>query len=233
MIPDIVTGPPALAHLQAVPLFSALNPSERALLAPHCRVRGCEKGDVLFAEGDPARELCFVILGRVKVVKAAQGRDIIVGIFGPGEPVGVLAAFEERTFPATAVAIEPASVLEVPAQELFALIDAHPEMARRLLQGLIVRQLEMTRRMADLSGSVEYRMARLFLTLAERAGRRSGEAAEIPLALSRQEIADLCFTTVETAIRTMSRWGKEGIVLTHPEGFTVPDVEALRRLTAA
>ncbi|KAA0254990.1 Crp/Fnr family transcriptional regulator [Acidobacteria bacterium ACD] len=224
--------PSSLPHLDAVPLFSCLNPAERALLSPLCTVRPCARGEELFREGEPARALFFVILGRVKVVKAAHGRDVIVGIFGPGEPVGVLAAFEEKTFPATAAALEPSTVLEVPAQEFFALVDAHPEMTRRLLQGLIVRQLEVTRRLADQSGSVEYRAARLFLTLAERAGTRAGEGAEIPIALTRQEIADLCGTTVETAIRTMSRWGKEGLVLTRPDGFSIPDVGALRRLAA-
>ena len=51
----------------------------------------------------------------------------------------------------------------------------------------------------------------------------------IPLVLSRQELADLFGTTVETAIRFMSRWGKSGIVSTEKEGFLVTDVEALER----
>ena len=49
---------------------------------------------------------------------------------------------------------------------------------------------------------------------------------------SRQEIADLIGTTLETAIRLMSRWQKDGIVLTEKNGFVVPDVKGLRELTA-
>ena len=45
-----------------------------------------------------------------------------------------------------------------------------------------------------------------------------------------QEIADLAGTTVETAIRIMSRWGKEGLVLTEEDGFVIPDVTRLRAL---
>jgi CRP-like cAMP-binding protein len=49
----------------------------------------------------------------------------------------------------------------------------------------------------------------------------------VPVRLTRQEIADLCATTVETAIRVMSRWGKEGLVATERDGFLIPDPAAL------
>ncbi len=50
----------------------------------------------------------------------------------------------------------------------------------------------------------------------------------IPLALTRQEIADMTSTTVETAIRVMSRWAKENVVATRPDGFALLDVPALK-----
>jgi CRP/FNR family transcriptional regulator len=52
----------------------------------------------------------------------------------------------------------------------------------------------------------------------------------IPLALSRQELADLLGTTLETTIRLMSRWQKENVVMTERDGFLVPVMDALRDL---
>jgi CRP/FNR family transcriptional regulator len=218
----------APSFFKAVPLFQSLNEAERQLLAPVCRVRAYERGEAVFEEGEPATDLCFVLIGQVKIVKAAPDRDVILGLFGPGEPVGAVAVFEGKRFPASAIALEPSSILRVPEREFFATIDAHPEMTRRLLQGLMLRQFEITRRLTDLTGPVEWRIARLFLMLAERLGRRQGATVTIPLALSRQEIADLTATTIETAIRVMSRWGREGLVTTGAGGFTIPDVGALR-----
>jgi CRP-like cAMP-binding protein len=218
----------ALSFFKSVPLFQSLNEAERQLLAPVCRVRGYERGEAVFEEGEPATDLCFVLIGQVKVVKSAPGRDVILGLFGPGEPVGAVAVFEGKRYPASAFALEPSSILRVPEREFFATIDAHPEMTRRLLQGLMLRQFEITRRLTDLTGPVEWRIARLFVMLAERLGKRQGAAVTIPLALSRQEIADLTATTVESAIRVMSRWGREGLVTTEADGFTIPDVEVLR-----
>ncbi|HVS33918.1 MAG TPA: helix-turn-helix domain-containing protein, partial [Thermoanaerobaculia bacterium] len=82
--------------------------------------------------------------------------------------------------------------------------------------------------LADMTGSMESRAARLFRTLAERGGARRDDGVFIPMALSRQEIADLVGTTLETAIRLMSRWQREGVVLTLPDGFLIANVDALR-----
>ena len=54
----------------------------------------------------------------------------------------------------------------------------------------------------------------------------------IPMVLSRQELADLTGTTIETCIRLMSRWGKEGVLETEKEGFVLIDRSALEALTA-
>ena len=53
--------------------------------------------------------------------------------------------------------------------------------------------------------------------------RRAVGGCFVPLPLSRQELADLTGTTLETAIRVMSRWGKEGVVFTRRDGFLVHD----------
>ena len=101
-------------------------------------------------------------------------------------------------------------------------------MVRSLLSGLTMRLMMLNKRLADMTGSVESRAARLFLTLAEKGGVARDAHTFIPLALSRQEIADLLGTTIESAIRLMSRWQKEGLVLTEKDGFLISSPEALR-----
>jgi CRP/FNR family transcriptional regulator, nitrogen oxide reductase regulator len=211
----------------SIPLLAALKKDYRDAVEPLCRMRGYEKGETIFREGDPADRIHFVYAGRVKIVKSAGARDIILEILGPGEPVGAVAAFERGNFPASAVTIEPASIVSIPEREFFALLERRPDMTRRMLAGLTMRLMMLNKRLADMSGSAESRAARLFLTLAERMGRKSAEGTVIPLALSRQELADLIGTTLETAIRLMSRWQKEGVVITGSDGFVIPDLAAL------
>ncbi|OLE64562.1 MAG: hypothetical protein AUG74_13030 [Bacteroidetes bacterium 13_1_20CM_4_60_6] len=160
----------------------------------------------------------------MKIVKAAGARDIILEILEPGEPVGAVAAFERRNFPASAVAIEPSGLVSIPEHEFFALLESRPEMTRHMLSGLTMRLMMLNKRLADMTGSAESRAARLFVTLAERMGQRRGTGVFVPLSLTRQELADLLGTTLETAIRLMSRWQKENVVLTEKDGFYIPDM---------
>jgi CRP-like cAMP-binding protein len=212
----------------AIPLLSSIRPDDRTALEPLCRMRRFEKNEVIFHEAEPADRIHFVVDGRVKIVKAAGTRDLILEILGPGEPVGAVAAFERRAFPATAIAIEESTILSIPEREFFQLLESRPEMTRHVLGGITMRLIMMNKRLADMTGSVEVRAARMFLTLAERMGTQKDGATFIPMALSRQELADLLGTTLETTIRLMSRWHKESVVLTERDGFVIPDVAALR-----
>jgi CRP/FNR family transcriptional regulator len=47
------------------------------------------------------------------------------------------------------------------------------------------------------------------------------------MGLSRQELADLTGTTIETTIRILSRWQKDDVVHTVKDGFVILDQAAL------
>jgi CRP/FNR family transcriptional regulator len=219
--------------LRRTTIFRRLSADDRQRLAAVAAVRSFSKGDVLFREGDASDELYTLISGRVKVVKTtARGSDVILEIFGPGDPVGAVAVYDSRPYPATAVAIEETSCVVVGRQTFFDLLETRPTMIRGLLSGLTLRLVELTSRLAELSGGrVEARMARFFLKLANDMGQPRPEGVFIPLVLSRQELADMIGSTIETSIRVMSRWGKEDIVRTEKDGFIVVNKAGLETIS--
>jgi CRP/FNR family transcriptional regulator len=94
--------------------------------------------------------------------------------------------------------------------------------------------MEFNHRFPELAGgTVESRFARLFLRFAEDLGRREPGGVLVPLRLSRQELSDFTGTTIETSIRIMSRWGKDGLVETREDGFLVKDFQALEALSSS
>jgi CRP-like cAMP-binding protein len=215
--------------LRRTTIFRRLTPEDRQRLTAVARLREFDKGATLFAEGDASDQLYTIVAGRVKVSKmTARGTDIILELFGPGDPVGAVAVYESRDYPASAIALEPTTCLVIPRQAFFSLLESHPSMVRGLLVGLTHRLVELTNRLTELSGGrIEARLARFILKLADDMGHKRPDGVFIPLALSRQEIADMIGTTIETSIRIMSRWGKDNVVRTDKDGFTVLDRAAL------
>jgi CRP/FNR family transcriptional regulator len=128
--------------------------------------------------------------------------------------------------------MEPSQCLLVERQAFFRLLEQHPTLVRGLLTGLSIRMVELTKRIADLTGGhIDARFARMFLKLADQIGRAERGGVFIPMSLSRQELADLTGTTIETCIRIMSRWGKEDILVTEKDGFIVRDQAALETIS--
>ena len=221
--------------LRETPSFRRLSAEDRLRVAGVARAASYARGETVFAEAEPSDHFYSVASGLVKVVKTLpSGKEVILDVFGAGEPLGAVAVYEGRPFPASAVAMEDTVCIVIPKGAFFALLEQHPTLVRGILTGLTLRMLELTKRLAELSGGrVETRFARLFLKLAEGNGVRSSDGVFVPLPLSRQELADMTGTTIETCIRIMSRWGKDEIVRSQKDGFTILDAVTLEALANA
>jgi CRP/FNR family transcriptional regulator len=217
---------------ESSPFFRRLSGEDLERLAGIAVAKTYEKGDIIFSEGDEPHFLHTIASGRVKVVKGVpSGKELILEILSAGDPLGAVVAYEERPYPATAVALERTVCLLLPRGEFFSLLERHPSVVRGFLSGMARRIVELTQRLPEVAGGrVETRFALLFLKLAEKAGRPEGREVFVPIHLTRQDLADITGTTIETAIRVMSRWSKEDLVRTEHEGFRVLDREALERL---
>jgi len=226
---------PSEEILRRIPLFRRLAPEERARIAEHARLKQSARGEQLFCEGGPGDALLVIVEGRVKIFKsAASGKQIILEIFGAGEPLGAVAVYEGAQFPASALALEDTTCIRVEARDFFQLLEQHPVLVRGLLSGLSLRIAELTRRLTELSGGrVETRFARLFLKLAEQMGREAQGGIFVPMPLHRQELADLTGTTIETCIRIMSRWEKDNVVHTGKDGFVILDRDEIEAVAAS
>ena len=225
-----MAAPPVADFLRANPVFAAVPLADLQLLAATARQASYRAREVVFSEGEPALFFCVVRSGHVKIVRAGRGgRDVVLELLGPGEVFGGVAVIERRDYPASAQATEASVVLKIPRDPLIALTERHPSVIREMAL-MIGRRLrgahESMRSLA--TDPVEARLAAALLRLAEREGRRERGGVALP-SLTRQSLADMTGTTVETTIRVVSRWLKERIVVERDGHLVVPDLDALSR----
>jgi CRP/FNR family transcriptional regulator len=219
-------------RLHSATELSSLPRSSLRALAEIGVLRNYQKGDLILAEGDSASGFYVLLSGRTKMSRATPtGRDVILSIFEPGEIFGSVAALGGQACQASITANEPSQCLEIQREQLFALLDERPGLTRELLP-LLTRQLVECRNcIVELTSyRVEMRFAQIFLNLADKIGVRSNGTTLVPIKLSRRELADMTGTALETCIRTMSRWDKEGLLRKSPEGFLIHDRESLRSI---
>jgi CRP-like cAMP-binding protein len=210
--------------------FRTLSAEDRVLVASATREQRAAAGKVLFTEGEEADSLWAVKEGLVHIVKSGpQGRRVVLEIIPPGELFGAVVALQERPYPATAIAVEDSVIWRLPAGLARQLCQKHPTLRSSILEQVTARLRGAHERLRSVAlERVEQRLARAVLTLAEKIGECKGQATV--LSVTRQELADMVGTTVETAIRLTSRWQRAGIVRSARHQLALTDMTRLAEI---
>ena len=198
-------------------LFAPLSEEEQSEVASRFSPHHYEKDDYLFWEGEPAEWLVLVTEGQVKMIKHSEsGRETILATFGPGQIVGEVGVLVGETYPATAQALEPARTLNLRRDDYTELMRQYPDLAWALIQELGHRLQSAHETIRSLAvEKVERRVARVVLRMANTAGERLDDGTvRISVPLSRQDVADMAGTVIETAIRALSKFQKQGLIET-------------------
>lgn len=185
------------------------------------------KGAGLYMEGDAVRSLWFIRSGRVHLVKGSSGgAESLVAFYGPGQTFCVAATLLGRPFPCSGRAATDLEIVRIPAERFLELFDRLPGFAKRLLKEMAP---QFCGAHCDCALNVERVDKRLAHTLLRLDGYFSGEA--IPF--TRQELAQMVNTTVESCIRKLSAWTKAGWLESARGEVRVLDREALGEILAA
>lgn len=215
--------------------FAPLPPRSRAALLAIARRTHFPAGTVAIEEGLEAQSFYLLWSGQMKMCRLTPGgKNLILSIFGPGDLFGVTPVLSGEPSGASFEALVDVECLEIRRADLYALFGRQPELMSEILPYLTRHLAECRNCLVESTcARVETRFASLFLSLAEKMGVPAEGGWFIPLPLSRQELADLTATTLETAIRVMSRWGREGVVTTRRDGFLLLDRSGLEELAWA
>ena len=126
--------------LRRSPLFESLDPADAAALQAGMATVDIARGEVLFAEGASGHELYVIIDGKMKLTRAAaDGRENLLQVLGPGEMFGELSMFDPRPRTSSAVAVTDTRLGSLDHDFLRQWLTGRPDVALHLLQALAQR----------------------------------------------------------------------------------------------
>lgn len=204
-------------------LLNSISDEERSQLAGASHLAFADRGEIIWFNGAETSFIGLVGSGFVKMVRSSpQGHDLTAEIMGPGQIFGLMGAIEGAGCPLSARAVTQTWYLKLPKAEMLRIYSGSPRLKERLLLRTTTRlrqAYEMMARMA--SGKVEQRLAAILLVLKEGYSEPVGQGFRLTVPLTRQDLAELAGTTVETTIRVLSRWQKEGILDSQDRTLTI------------
>lgn len=224
-----------VARLAATRLFAGVAPRALGAIAAATREVRLDDKEHLWWKGQPASFAAVVVRGLVQVVQLGPSGDAnILALFGPREALGLSAALDGATYPADALAAaKDTVVLEIAAGALIDAAARDLEVSQALSRGLRQHTNALRTKIDVLSaGRVQAKLALLLCDLWERYGDEDEHGGVLPLALSRGTIASLVSARVETVIRQMTEWQREGVVTRAEAGFRL-DIARLRAFAQA
>ena len=189
----------ALSHwLGQLKPYQSLPLAERKKFSQDAQEKRLTKGELLFREGQQSDSVWILRKGRVHLNQYTRnGQVSTTCVIGEGETFCCLPAMDHKTYPANAIAAMESVVIRIPAGTFSQWIQKYPQFFQETLCGFCNRLREVECHSGMIFDSVEQRITQVLVTLSKKFGNT------IPL--TRQEIANLAGTTLETTIRTLSK----------------------------
>ncbi|TWU23226.1 cAMP receptor protein [Novipirellula galeiformis] len=206
--------PEKLWHLKNCDIFGKLLPEEIKRLESRSRSRSFPARSPVYLPSEKADSVFLLAKGLVKVCNlTSDGKQSILAFVEPGELFGELAIFAEAARDEYVEAVDAATVVMIPAEELQQLMSHHNGVALEITKMVGLRRHRIERRLKNLMFlSNRDRLIHLLLDLAEQFGVCDSEGIRLRIKLAHQELANLMGSTRETVTILLGHLKSEGLI---------------------
>jgi CRP-like cAMP-binding protein len=219
-------------HFKSDSVFQGLPEDELAFLEKKMSDRVYRKGQRVFVEGSIPTGIYYVKKGKIKKYKADwDGKESIIYVCLKGELFGYPALLSEEPYTHSAAAMEDSLIAMIPKNDFLDLLASS-----QILSGLLLKNLShefgvMVNKVTSLSmRSVRERLALRLLILKERNETTGHEKQAVEINLSREDLAGMIGTAVETLVRVLHEFKLEKLIETNGRTIKVLDIPRLIKI---
>lgn len=212
--------------------WTPLSESQRKLLADNVRIVSFKKNDIIYRDGEPPREVMYLIAGKVKVYKdGVNGRSQIIRAIKAVDFFGYRAFFAGEEYKTSAMAIDNCVVAFLPIQLVIKFVHENNAVSMFFIRHLAKLLGTADERTVSLTQKhIRGRLAETLLFLKDSYGVEE-DGYTLSIYLSREDIASMSNMTTSNAIRTLSSFAVENMIAIDGRKIRIMQDEELRKVS--
>lgn len=213
-------------------IWARLNSEERRLVVENMEVHTYKKNQLIYAEGDQPEFLWVLLKGKVKKTKeGVGGRVQILRLIRPVQYFGYRAFFANESYVSSASAFEPSMLGAVPLTLVRDMISNNNELAWFFIQELSRNLGGSDTRIVNLTQKhIRGRLAEALIVLLDNYGYED-DGSTLRIYMAREDLANLSNMTTSNAIRTLSTFVTERLVVVDGRRIKIINEPQLRKIS--
>lgn len=213
-------------------LWQPLTETQREYLAKNFTIQKYKKNETIYCEGETPMHLMCLLSGKVKIYKdGVGGRSQIIRVIKDKEYFAYRAYFAQENFVTAAAAFEPCTICLVPMPVISELIKENTDLAMFFIKQLSIDLGISDERTVNLTQKhIRGRLAESLLFLKDTYGVEEDQCT-LSIYLSRENLANLSNMTTSNAIRTLSNFATEKLIIIDGRKIKIIDEERLKKIS--
>lgn len=213
-------------------LWSTLSSDDKHLIIDNFTTHTFKKNQIIYAEKEAPEFLWCLLKGKVKLYKdGIGGRQQILRLIRPVQYFGYRAYFAEEPYVSTAAAFEPSTLGCLPMSLVQDLIQNNVKLAWFFIKELSHNLGGSDTKIVNLTQKhIRGRLAEALIALRESYGYEDDDAT-LRIYMAREDLANLSNMTTSNAIRTLSCFVNEKILIVDGRRIKIINESALRKIS--
>lgn len=213
-------------------LWNALSPDQKRIALDNFEIHNFKKNQIIYAEREDPEFLWCLLHGKVKMYKnGISERAQILRLYRPVQYFGYRAYFAGEPYGSSASAFEASTIGAIPMNIVDRLITENINLAKffihelsRNLGGADTKIVNLTQK------HIRGRLAEALLLLADNYGLEDDEST-LKIYMSREDLANLSNMTTSNAIRTLSNFVTEKLIIVDGRRIKIINEPMLRKIS--
>ncbi len=213
-------------------IWTLLDGDEKRKITDNLVIHTFKKNQLIYAEGDEPEFLWCLLKGKVKKFKEGVGGRIqILRLIRPVQYFGYRAFFAEEPYVSSAAAFEPSVLGAIPLQLVKVMIHNNINLAWFFIRDLSRNLGGSDTKIVNLTQKhIRGRLAEALIVLLDHYGYED-DGTTLKIYMSREDLANLSNMTTSNAIRTLSSFVSEHILLVDGRRIKVINEPILRKIS--